>query len=508
MKNTSLIIKTLALILALAITLAFAGCGDDVMVADGNTASFYPEPSNIATPSSSEPSWVIPTTSSPPTVTSPPPIENHNIFDQGSEELLLDEVRNLYGRNKSVHILMWREFTDYEESVIKDFENSTGVKVLTTVTSEETYKSKLISLISQNNAPDIAMFSSKDFPGLPLNTFKPLNDSLSNYVYSKCLEANCWNGDYVNAFEINGNHFGVSMSGSWLCEDMNYVTYYNTKILNECGCNSDPFNLYKEGKWNWETQREIFKKIANYNIQNGANYTPYMTYYYDVFMLSAGKDFASINRLQTPYRCENKPENTVGHNLVQAWSHINKLYSDKLVEKYDSKKVYNFDKVALYTGRVYSSFKHSAEFDVTQSKNIGAVPVAGQKGGVEYNPVKPRAYGTPLKAKEPALGIMFIRYLLAMTTSSSMAKKVNAKSVFLNDKIETTYKCIMSGSHRIKISNAGILDFLLVGNYDRWCTDLTTKTNESVESILKARKNTNKSIINRINKKFQQIKAN
>lgn len=506
MKNTSVITKTLALFLALTVTLAFTGCGDDVTVADGNTVSFYPEPSNIVTPSSSEPSSVIPTTSTPP-VTSPPPVTStepfsDNIFDYSNEDKLLEYIKK-YENGKKVHILMWRPFTDYENSVIKDFENSTGVKVLTTVTTEETYKTKLISLISQNNAPDVAMFSSKDFPGSAIRLLEPLNSSLKYGLYDECLEANCWQKTHMRAYRINNKFFGVTMALSWLCADMNYVTYYNTEILKKCGVTKMPFEIYGDGKWNWQTQKEIITKIADYNIRNGTNYTPYMTDYYDTFMLSAGEDFAGIDMSETPYKCVNELGNTLNNSLVKAWSQINQLYSEKLVENYSSEKVYKFDTVGLYTGNLYNACKDSGAFDSKQYNYISAVPVAGPSQSSAYNPIIPRAYGTPHKAKEPDLGIMFIRYLLGFTRTYS-----SESMGFCNGYLGTVGMRTMNSSLKAIIPNMGVIDYTKDGNYKNLCNKLVRAENQSIESILNSNKSTISAPIERINKDFQSIKFN
>ena len=275
MKNTSFTVKIIVFCLVLGITVSFTACVDHnskgkstLTTENSNTVSLYPEPSNFVTTSSSQTSSTPPTTSVPPIVTSDPPVTSNppvippsnNIFDFGNENKLLEYIKNYY-RGKSVHILMWRSFTDYEESVIKNFENSTGVKVKVTVTNEENYKSKLISLISQNNAPDVAMFSSKDFPNNAVTgALAPLKETLRYSTYDICMAADCWQKYYMNAYKINGDYFGVAMRGSWLCEDMNYVTYYNSEILKKCGVKKCHLKFIEMANGTGKPKKKLLKK--------------------------------------------------------------------------------------------------------------------------------------------------------------------------------------------------------------------------------------------------------
>lgn len=229
-----------------------------------------------------------------------------------------------------------------------------------------------------------------------------------------------------------------------------------------------------------------------------------MTDYYDAFMLSAGQDFIKINTTKTPYKYENKLENTLHNDLVDAWSQIIKLYINNHIGKHNLEQIYKFDTFALYIGNLYSACKDSGAFNTQRYNCIGAVPVAGPSQSSTYIPVIPRTYGIPKRAKQPELGIMFIRYLLGFTRTYS-----SESMGFCNDYLLAVGSRILTiSSSKYKIPNIGAIDYLKKGKYENLCNKLVTAENQNITSVLKSNIRTIDASIDKINEAFKSTKFN
>lgn len=93
-------------------------------------------------------------------------------------------------------------------------------------------------MINAKAAPDIVAVSSSRFPSI-INYLQPISEKTFN------LSSNDWNLQSMDSFKVNGRYYTVAKRGSVLCEDLNYVMYYNKNTL--AGL-TDPFELYKQGK--------------------------------------------------------------------------------------------------------------------------------------------------------------------------------------------------------------------------------------------------------------------
>ena len=162
-------------------------------------------------------------------------------------------------KQKGVHLLMWREFDSYEKQVVDAFQKKTGMKVRTTITTEDEYVTKLISLVTGSDAPDVFMMDTDFFPTSALKVGAALNKTTFR------LDDPIWYKSYMDAFAINGNYYSVAVNGSFSCEDTNYVTYYRPSVLKASGITTMPYDLYKQGKWTWDKELEYARTIKKNN---------------------------------------------------------------------------------------------------------------------------------------------------------------------------------------------------------------------------------------------------
>ena len=483
------------LALLLAIMMLFAACGPDEQTSSQDDTAQETSSEDITeeTPSEGE----DPTETSSKT----PEGDNNSKQDDGNKPTSSGDKKpgkqngfdnskeaNIYKNvpKGEVHVLMWRKYHKSEQLLIDQYSKLTGVKVKTTVTTEQEYPTKLVSMVSGGNSPDVICFSAGNFPGLVTKSLQALK---TQYFQ---LDSDCWNKNYMDAYKINGVYFGVAQPSSWSCEDCTYVTYYSPKVLQQCGVSPDamPYKLYTQGKWNWETQAEIVRKAKNKNLTGLALQSN------DMFMLSAGVDFAKYDGSKYTNQL-GKVGNT--SLLTSAWMEVAELKGDNCLAGWDLNNVQQ-GKVALFTAISYGLYNEGNWFTSSFAKNLEAVPVAGPKGGTAYTPVRPKCWGVPKKAKNPEGAAYFLRYFLDTS-------EFDQSSTFHNKQFETVYKKITSKDAKKTVMHGwGVSDYVESGTYSKICNALTATTPSNITTQLNAKKGSVQTGIARANKDLARIK--
>ena len=405
--------------------------------------------------------------------------QTYDDFDNANED-------NIYQNapTGSVHVLMNRNWHESEQLLIEQYEQITGVKVKTTLIAEKDYANKLVSMITSSEAPDIVYLSTGSFPGLVTKAMQPLDTEMFQ------LNSDCWNKQYMDAYKVNGRYFGVAMPKSWSCEDLNYVTYYNPQFLKSIGVTTMPYDLYKQGKWNWETQEEIMRK-AKAAGKVGLEYQSS-----DVFMHSAGQDFVSYDGSQFNNLASGA---TSGSLLTSAWAEVATLNSENLIGVWNINDVVT-GKSALNTAITYGLYKEGNWYNESVGATLNAVPVAGPKGETAYTPVKPKTWGVPKTAKNAKGAAYFLRYFLDTS-------EFDFDSTFYNNNFKEVFNTVTSSSAKKSIMyGSGVSDYIDSTTYKTVCNALVGAPPQNVTSVLNQVGSYISSTIVRANKDLAKIK--
>ena len=256
-----------------------------------------------------------------------------------------------------------------------------------------------------------------------------------------------------------------------------------------------PYQLYKQGKWNWDTQKEVVRKVAAAN----KGYTGISMQSSDLFMCSAGVDFASYDGVSK--FTNNLGSVKSGSLLTKAWQQVAEFNADKVLSSWELSKVQQ-GKVGVFSAIAYGLYNEGEWFDdvVGGYQNLQAVPIAGPKGGAAYTPVRPKCWGVPKGAKNPEGAAYFLRYFL--DTSA-----FNQSSTFYNSQFESVYKDITKTSAKKCIMYGwGVSDYVQSGTYSSICGALTTATPSNVNKVLNSKKGNLQTGISRANKDLTKIK--
>lgn len=390
-------------------------------------------------------------------------------------------------KKKGVRILMWREMHPTEEKMMEDFEKKTGCDVEVILTTEKDYLTKLVSLIGAGQSPDVVTVQSERFPGTIIRAMQPLNPTTFR------LEDEIWNKQYMDCYKIGNYYFSVAIPGSWSCEDCVYVTYYQPTVLKNCGINTTPYELYKQGKWNWTTQYNMVTKVAG----AGKGYTGISMQSWDLFMLSAGLDFVDykdsqfVNNMQTPSTM-----------LTKSWQEVCKLNATNLAQTWNPTRVLQ-GKVGLFSAIAYGIYNEGSwGFDKIEggSGSIECVPLAGPEGQKAYTPYRAKTWGTPKGSKNQEGAAYFLRYWLDPSNCDMLSTAINKQAY-------EVYKIITSKNHTKKqIVTSGVLDLMSPGSYKSLCDQLYSASSNNVTTALDSQKGTIANAVNRANKDLARYK--
>lgn len=391
-------------------------------------------------------------------------------------------------KSKGVHVLMWREYTPYEKELISGFEKKTGMKVRTTVTTEKEYTTKLISLIAGKDSPDVVCMASNQFPSIALKCMQPLDSSTFR------LDDSFWYKEYMDPLSVNGKYYSVAGQGSWNSEDTAYCTYYNVKLLKQCGITEDPWELYKKGQWNWDKQTEMAKKVK----AKSSNYVGISLQDSSLFMYSAGEDFVSYDGKQYKCTLDNLSSSSM---LVKAWQTQSTLYKDGVVAGWDLNNVQQ-GKVGFFTAILYGMQATQGWFNnVSHTEaDFKCVPVAGPKGSTNYLPLRPKTWGVAKKANNVEGAAYFCRYWVDSSNG-------NIDATFCNNQMKEVFKTVTAKNFKKKVMMArGIADYVSSGKYDSLEAKLSNATSEQVVSVLNSQKTLITNGMNRANKDLAKVK--
>lgn len=389
---------------------------------------------------------------------------------------------------KEIHILMWRKYDEPEQKMVDEFQSKTGIKIRTTVTTEQEYSTKLISLISGGDAPDIAMISTDTFPGVVTKACSPLDPK----VYR--LDDAAWYKTYMDCFKVNGKYFSVAMNKSPSCEDTNHMLYYLKSTLKNCGITTTPWQLYKQGKWDWAAQSEIISKASAKGI------TGLSMHSYDTYMQSTGNGFVKYDGKQFTNNMSNP-------TVLKAWTEFTTVCSNSEVTSWDYKNI-AAGKVALFASISYQGLRASKVFrnekgDPTVQggiENIECVPIAGPTQSTAYTPVMAKSWANPKGSKNPEGAAFFLRYFLDIAN-------IDYENIFHNNQIKEVYNTICSKNAKKHITyEKGVVSFTDKNLYTTIVTALKFSTPANIKQKLDSYNKTINAPIKQANTALSRIK--
>lgn len=137
------------------------------------------------------------------------------------------------------------------------FEEYCGGTINYVATTPDEKFTKLASMIASGEEVDMFPYEPNAVPyGVMQNQYEPLDP----YFDILEIDTELWNdmSEIIDMFEYNDQHYVIPYSVS-----DPFVITYSRKIMESEGLD-DPYELYKKGKWNWDTFMEMMETfVAN-----------------------------------------------------------------------------------------------------------------------------------------------------------------------------------------------------------------------------------------------------
>lgn len=391
-------------------------------------------------------------------------------------------------KKKEIHVLMWREYTSYEQKVIDAFKKKTGIKIRTTVIPEDQYSVKLLSLISGKDSPDVVAMESNNFPTFVVKALQSLDEEVFR------LNDPIWSKDYMNAYKANGKYFTVAIPGSYSVEDCLYTTYYNPLLLKSAGVTTMPYDLYKQGKWNWDTQKEVLNKLVKAGTLGMSLQSE------DLFMLSAGVEFVDYNGTEFVNNLSTVNNNSL---LTKTWSHFAELKSNSCLETIGGGwgELFAQGKVGMVQAIVYGMLKENSWFkDIPIGlDNVNCVPLAAPKGQTAYVPVRPKTWGVALGADNVEGAAYFLRYFLDPAN-------YEMDSLYCNKQMKEVFNILSSSKNKKVRYSYGVVNYLKANTYAELLNELEVSNTANIIPTLNKKKGNINTAVKRCNSEIKRVK--
>ena len=336
-------------------------------------------------------------------------------------QVLAQLPKNLKG--STITVASWNPAKEVTgaEGVISNFEKATGIKVNWKTVSYADYDSKIAALENSGNSPDLIRYYSPSIHRMYL-----CQDVQSATGFD--FKGDIWDSRVTSLYTIKGKIYGVNLRNTFVNQPK--VIMYKKSVIEKYKLD-DPYILWKNGNWNWDTFYEMCKKFLEvkpdgnpwitYNAVDYMDFSGYTLFKFD------GKSYTSAIGDQNIYQCLKKMCDYRKSNIVS--------------EAVRDQKVFPQGNSLFLTFNSIANRKTNANLtDVKQDGDLYCVPIptiAGREDIQTFSELE--AYGIPKGAKNAGAVYYFLRYYLD-------ANNYDANNFFTNKQAYEVYQACMAKS--------------------------------------------------------------
>lgn len=376
-------------------------------------------------------------------------------------------------KGTTVKLLMWRDLTNQEKSTIEKFQKETSMKVKVETTNWSNYMTKLASMVSTGDSPDVAIIPTEQssqgcFPLGTATLFQPIS------VTKQDLKDGFWDLDSMAKYKIKGHYFTFIAYNNWY--DCNGVVMYNVDMFKDGGITT-PRELWKAGNWNWDTLKstaQALVKKGNIGYQNQQYYN---------LMQSMGVDYVTTDGTSFTSAITSK-------EVINAWTFNAQMVEAGLQPAYGTESsAFAQGKAGMMGTNLWNMRK---EGDLGNLKfEIDAVPFPSPKGAETIVPANVNLFGIAKGAKNAVGGGVFIREFLDSENNgkfSDVAVNANMEDVFnyvTGKDVKKGYKFAIGVVGYTNLTNLKTLEKTLAQTSASQITTVLQKNKSLVENAVK-----------------------
>ena len=303
---------------------------------------------------------------------------------------------------QKIKMMIWWNASDDDATEVALFKEQTGIEVKYETSTMDKYQTNLSGKIMAGASPQIAAIINEWYPQpITRGLMQPISNTGWDYtddIYATSL---------MDQFSYKGEQYGVALKGS--LSTTFEVMFFNNDMLKANGIQKNPYELWKEGNWNWETCLEIAQKCTN--VKNSKYGLTLIAQWY--WMLSAGQDFvlSDANGLKN---------NIKSGKLLESWNHAwDMIYTYKVIPTHyiSQQNLFFNQQVAMLGAGSYfmqADASHSNYVPQNCKFDWGVVPFPSPKGMAPVSACEGTVWGFPVKVTGDKLqaAMWWLRYYL------------------------------------------------------------------------------------------------
>lgn len=392
-------------------------------------------------------------------------------------------------KGTTVRVLLWRTPEKTDTELAKAFEKKTGIKLeyVYTANNNAAYSTKLATMISSKDSPDLVSMGSGTFPSFAITHLEPLDAGVFR------LDDPFWDEVLMDAYKINGKYYALAAPGTWYCNDVDFATYYNPAALKANGIETMPYQIWKANKSAWTIDKmvEIARKFKSkdqsyFGISYQSNTCP------NPYMLTSGVDFVK-------YDGKEFTSNMADSKVLKTNMDLADWFSEGLITGWNSAGV-GAGTVGLFDAISYGMYVDANWFTIPTTQ-IECVPVAGT-----HVAVNPKVWCVPKGAKNAQGAAYFLRFFLDSESFKETSFK-NYESTFATKQMHEVFTYMANSDKKTVNYSRGVLDHYDTSSYNTLCNKLSSTTSANIKTELDSFANTMKAACNRANKNLKKVQT-
>ena len=362
-------------------------------------------------------------------------------------------------KQKKVRVLLWYTPSAAELKVFDAFKAKTGINYqIISSSSSSDYLSKLQLMVSGKDYPDVVCMGASNFPTMIANG---LIQTIDAGKFD--LTDSAWDKEQMELFKWNGKYYGVNQKGNW--QNDQYVIYFNKTMFANQGV-TNPYDLWKQNKWNWTSFLDTAKKMTF--TKDGKSVYGYGDWRFYMWMLSSGVDFVN-------YTGNDIVSNMTDPKLISAWKFASDLFLSSKVQK-DAVAIQQFitGDMAMY-GEINFFMKSPSDMSAMKDE-WGVAPFPGPENSTYYVPADGKVWCIGANAKNPEGAAYFMRYYLD-------PKNNVTNDSFVNPAFKDVFDYINSQKHKYLLSS-NVINYSNGSDFTNLTSGLIKVTADQVETTL------------------------
>lgn len=377
-------------------------------------------------------------------------------------------------KGTTVKVLMWRSLTEQEKLTVNTFQQKYGitVKIEEAPLNSSEYMTKLSSLIASGDAPDIGVQSS--FPLGSASAFQPVN------VTKQDMSDPIWDTDLMNNYKLKGYNYVFIANGNWY--DNYGIVAYNEDMFTKDGIKT-PYQLWKEGNWNWDTLKSIAAELKKKGHKYG-----YINHVADNYMLSANSGIVTYDGTSFANSLTDK-------NTIKAWTFHSQMVEEGLSP---TGQDYSFNKGETGMIGINSWVMLKGQYLRDCAFKWMCVPFPSPKGEAETVPVYSNLFGVVKGSKNPVGAGVFLRYFLDPANNGNFADRA------IDSRYEEIFNYMNQKSVKKCVSYVdGVIGFTNASAQSNMYKELQSSTSAQVTTVLQKYKSVVENGVSNVNKRLK-----